>query len=196
MVLEVDLRLFHFSSGYADFFVSSWMAIPRLQQYSFPAHSRRVSRRLLWKSLCFILFILFLALQCIIIGGSIAYTSLSRRRWGLVQLEAVMSCTVGDRDAWYGRRQRCLLSLETEMSCIAGDGDVSYAQRWLLTLVQADGIQPYWYVHIYTGFVAFLDRVQLSFLKHHYFNNTIAYARTHWTTRASTTVQQVMSTCV
>jgi len=31
-----------------------------------------------------------------------------------------------------------------------------------LTLVRADGIQPYWYVHIYTGLVALLDRIQLS----------------------------------
>jgi len=32
-----------------------------------------------------------------------------------------------------------------------------------LTLVRADGIQPYWYVHIYTGIVALLDRIQSSF---------------------------------
>jgi hypothetical protein len=32
-----------------------------------------------------------------------------------------------------------------------------------LTLVRADGIQPYWYVHIYTGLVALSDTIQLSF---------------------------------
>ena len=32
-----------------------------------------------------------------------------------------------------------------------------------MTLVRADGIQPYWYVHIYTGLVALLDRIQSSF---------------------------------
>ena len=32
-----------------------------------------------------------------------------------------------------------------------------------MTLVRADGVQPYWYVHIYTGLVALLDRIQSSF---------------------------------
>jgi hypothetical protein len=32
-----------------------------------------------------------------------------------------------------------------------------------LTLVRADGIQSYLYFHIYTGLVALLDRIQLSF---------------------------------
>jgi len=49
------------------------------------------------------------------------------------------------------------------MSCMAGDGDVSYGRRRLLTLVRADGIQSYLYFHIYTGLVALLDRIQLSF---------------------------------
>jgi len=49
------------------------------------------------------------------------------------------------------------------MSRMAGDSDVSYGRRSLLTLVRADGIQPYWYVHIYTGLVALLDRSQSSF---------------------------------
>jgi hypothetical protein len=49
------------------------------------------------------------------------------------------------------------------MSCIAGDGDILYGQRGLLTLVRADGIQSYLYFHIYTGLVALLDRIQLSF---------------------------------
>jgi hypothetical protein len=38
---------------------------------------------------------------------------------------------------------------ETEVSCMAGDGDVSYDRRWLLTLIRADGIQPYLHFHIY-----------------------------------------------
>jgi len=45
----------------------------------------------------------------------------------------------------------------TEMSCMAGaevsrmagDGDVLYGRRRLLTLIQADGIQPYLHSHIY-----------------------------------------------
>jgi hypothetical protein len=49
------------------------------------------------------------------------------------------------------------------MSCMAGDGDILYGQRGLLTLVRADGIQSYLYFHIYTGLVALLDRIQLSF---------------------------------
>jgi hypothetical protein len=77
--------------------------------------------------------------------------------------ETEMSCTVGDRDVLYGQRRWCLVSQESVMSRMAGDGDVSYGQRWLLALVRADGIQPYWYVHIYTGLVALLDRLQLSF---------------------------------
>ena len=74
-----------------------------------------------------------------------------------------MSCTVGDRDVLYGRRPRCLVWPDMEISCIAGDGDVSYGRRRLLTLVRADGIQPYWYVHIFTGLMALLDRIQSSF---------------------------------
>ena len=35
------------------------------------------------------------------------------------------------------------------MSCMAGDSDVSYGQRRLLTMIQADGIQPYLHSHIY-----------------------------------------------
>jgi len=45
--LWLDLRLFHFSFGHTDCFVSEWMAILELWQYSVPAHSRRVLRRLL-----------------------------------------------------------------------------------------------------------------------------------------------------
>jgi len=74
-----------------------------------------------------------------------------------------MSCTAGGGDVLYSRRRRCLVWPETEISRMAGDGDVSYGWRWLLTLVRADGIQPYWYVHIYTGLVALLDRIQTSF---------------------------------
>ena len=79
------------------------------------------------------------------------------------QPETEMSCTAGGGDVLYSRRRRCLVWLETKMSCMAGDEDVSYGRRWLLTLVRADRIQPYWYVHIYTGLVALLDRIQLSF---------------------------------
>jgi len=46
---------------------------------------------------------------------------------------------------------------------MAGDGDDLYGQSSLLTLVRADGIQPYWYGHIYTGLVALLDRIQSIF---------------------------------
>jgi len=46
MVVEVDLKLFHYSFGHADFIVSQWMAILRLRQYSLPAHSGTVLRRL------------------------------------------------------------------------------------------------------------------------------------------------------
>jgi len=66
--------------------------------------------------------------------------------------------SAGDGDVWYSQRPRCLVHAETEMSCMAGDGDVSYGRRLLLTVVRADGIQPYWYVHIYTGLVALSDR--------------------------------------
>jgi hypothetical protein len=115
-------------------------------------------------------FVLFLALRCITRGGSIAFTGLSRR-WGcLVQLEAEMSCTVRDRDVLPSRRRSCLVWPETKMCCIAGDGDVSYGRRWLLTLVQADGIQPYWYVHIYTGLVALFHR-KIKLLQNHYLNS-------------------------
>ena len=55
----------------------------------------------------------------------------------------------GDWDVLYGRRRRCLIWPETEMSYMAGDGDVSHGRRWLLTLVWADGIQPYLHSHIY-----------------------------------------------
>ena len=54
-------------------------------------------------------------------GSIIAYTGLSRRRRCLVQPEAEMSCTVGDRDVLYSRRRRWLVWPETEMSRIAGD---------------------------------------------------------------------------
>jgi hypothetical protein len=43
-----------------------------------------------------------------------------------------------------------------------GDRDGSYGRRLWLTPVQADGIQPYLYFHIYTGLGTFLDRIQLS----------------------------------
>jgi len=74
-------------------------------------------------------FVLFLALQCITRGGSIAYTGLRQRRRCLVQPEAGMSGTVGDGDVLYSQRWRCLVWPETEMSCMAGDGDVSYGRR-------------------------------------------------------------------
>jgi len=74
-----------------------------------------------------------------------------------------MTCTAGGGDVLYSRRWGCLEWPDTEMSCMAEDCDVSYGQRWLLTLVRADGIQPYWYVHIYPGPVALLDRIQSSF---------------------------------
>jgi len=35
-----------------------------------------------------------------------------------------------------------------DVSCMAGDGDVLYGWRWLLTLIRADGIQPYLHSHI------------------------------------------------
>jgi len=87
MAIEVDLRLdsrlFHFSFGHADFLVSLWIAILTLRWYSFPAHSRRVLRRLLWESLClfvclFHLFLsVFLAPWCIARGGVLHDWSLS-----------------------------------------------------------------------------------------------------------------------
>jgi len=55
----------------------------------------------------------------------------------------------GDSDVSYDRRRRCLVCPETEMSCMAGDGEVSYGRRRLLTLIRADGIQPYLHFHIY-----------------------------------------------
>jgi len=77
--------------------------------------------------------VLFLALQCITRGGSIASTGLSRRQRCLVQSETEMSCTVGDWYILYGRRRRCLVWLETVMSRMAGDGDVLYGRRgWCL----------------------------------------------------------------
>jgi len=79
------------------------------------------------------------------------------------QPETEKSCTAGDGDILYSRRRRCLVWPETEMTCTAWDGDVSYGRRWLLTLVWVDGIQPYWYIHIYTDLVALLDRLQSSF---------------------------------
>jgi len=74
-------------------------------------------------------FVLFLALQCITRGWSIAYTGLSRRRRCLVQPEAEMPCTVGDGDVLYSRRRRCLVWPETVISRMAGDSDVSYGRR-------------------------------------------------------------------
>jgi len=44
---------------------------------------------------------------------------------------------------------------------MAGD-DVLYGQRGLLTLIRADGVQPYLYSHIY-GLGALLDSIQVSF---------------------------------
>jgi len=55
-------------------------------------------------------FVLFLALQCITRGGSIAYTGLSWRGRCLVQPEAEMAYTVGDRDVLNGGRRRCRVS--------------------------------------------------------------------------------------
>jgi len=75
-----------------------------------------------------------------------------------------MSCTVRDGDVLNGRRRRCLVWPEMEISCMAQNGDISYSRRLLLTLVRAKGIQPYWYVHVYTYLVALLNRLQLSFL--------------------------------
>jgi len=87
----------------------------------------------------FYLFHLFLALRWV------------ARGWVLhIQVSAGdESRRAGDRGVVYGRRRRCLVWLETEMSCMTGDGDVSYHRRWLLTLTQADGIQPYLHFHIY-----------------------------------------------
>jgi hypothetical protein len=69
--------------------------------------------------------------DCLVAGcrDCIAYTRLSRRRRCLVQLEATMSCTVGDRDVLNCLRRRFLVWPETEMSCMAGDCDVSYERR-------------------------------------------------------------------
>jgi len=36
-----------------------------------------------------------------------------------------------------------------EVTCMAGDSDVLYGRRLLLTLIRADGIQPYFHCHIY-----------------------------------------------
>jgi hypothetical protein len=96
-------------------------------------------------------------------NNRIAYTGLSRRRRCLEWPETEMSCIAGDRDVLNGRRLWCLVWPETVMSGMAGDGDISYGRRRLLTLVRADGIQPYLYIHIYTGLVALLDRIQSSF---------------------------------
>jgi len=86
----------------------------------------------------------------------IAYTGYSWRRRCLVQSQTEMSCTVADGDVLYGRRQICVVWPKIVMSCMAGDGDVLYGRRCLMPLVRGDGIQLYWYVHIYTGLVAFL----------------------------------------
>jgi hypothetical protein len=75
-----------------------------------------------------------------------------------------MWCTAGDRHGMYGPIWWCLVSPDKVISCMAWDGDVPYGWSWLLTLVWADGIQPYWYFHTYTGLVALLDTVQSSFL--------------------------------
>jgi hypothetical protein len=81
--LRLVLRLFHLSFGHTGFLVSLWMAIFRLRWYSFPAHSRRVLRRLLWESLylfvcLFHLFLsVFLAPRCIARGGVLHDWSLS-----------------------------------------------------------------------------------------------------------------------
>jgi len=80
--------------------------------------------------------------------------------YGLIILLHIQVSAGGASYCW---RRRCLAWPEMEMSCMAGDGDVSYGRRWRLTLVRADGIQPYLYFHIYIGLVALLDRTQLSF---------------------------------
>jgi len=65
--------------------------------------------------------VLFLAVWDITGCGSIAYIGLSRRQRCLVQLEAEMSCTIGDGDVLYSQRRRCLVWPETEMARMAGD---------------------------------------------------------------------------
>jgi len=53
----------------------------------------------------------------------------------------------GDEPRMAGAEICCMAG--EDVSCMAGDGDVLYSQRWLLTLILADGIQPYLRSHIY-----------------------------------------------
>ena len=125
MVIEVDLRLFHLSLGMRISLFLKWMAILRLRQDSFPAHSRRVLRRLLWESLCFISFHF--------VSCSTVYNKSGEYCIYRSQPETEMSCTAGGRDVLYSRRRRCLVWPDTEMSCMAGDRDVLYGRRrWFL----------------------------------------------------------------
>jgi len=106
----------------------------------------------------------------------------------------MVSCMAGDDDVLYGRRWWCLVWPETVMSCMAGDGNVLYGRR-LWSLVWPETVMSrmagddcwLWYglmafsrtcAFIYIGLVALLDRIQSSFCKYHYFNNTIFLAPT------------------
>ena len=55
--------------------------------------------------------------------------------------------SAGDEPRMAGAEMSCMAGVE--VSRMAGDGDVLYGQRLLLTLIRADGIQPYLHSHIY-----------------------------------------------
>jgi len=71
--------------------------------------------------------------------------------------------SAGDEPRMAGAEMSCMARAEMscmaggEVSRMAGDGDVLYCLRLLLTLIRADGIQPY-FTLIYIGLVALLDR--------------------------------------
>jgi len=120
MVIEVDLRLFHFSFGHADFLMDGH---PQATAVLFPCSLSQGFKEAVMR------ITLFHSFHFCFVSCSTVYNKRGEYCIYRSQPETEMSCTAGGGDVLYSRRQRCLVWPETEMSCMAGDGDVLYGRR-------------------------------------------------------------------